>query len=571
MKDKFLVMASKKYLFWVSCFGFLSFSPLYANTVNSQLLEDGIASNKKVLAVKPKLIIPKFGRGGFGELENSTHKIKVKKVVLEYNQSPPKDLKRMLEDKISKLEQKEWQVKDIVKSVKRLEQDIVAFGYPIVVVLLPKQDLIQSGTDIRLQIVSGYVENINVDTSGVSESLDKKSVDIAVRNIMHSIKNQAYLSAVDINNRLVVLQKMYGTQNEIFLSRGQWTGGFIINVKTMAENSRIASINNNMSRGFGRNSVQLSYFKNYVNNGASRQTVLTFIGSLKQVSNSYYRLLDVNNSKLYTDGMERKFGASISTTSSSPSGSNYKLLGKNITVYGTIKKPLVLLYDTRKYVTFGVSMSRDSLKNSNTGQFQYVDRVQDASIAYEYQSNAQEFTATLTKGLTRKSGFGSDARSKADADQSATRLKLDYTNVFEVGKLGNMRLQLSGQTSFGKTLLSGQQFSATGKGRLRGMVDYGLTGDMGLVGSIRKNFSVIVTKNGLKIIPSIVVAAGRVSLAKPTAAERKNRSAQSVTVGMSTVVKGKYVNLEYSRFGTDKNGGPRVKGNMIEFSITAKF
>lgn len=190
-------------------------------------------------------------------------------------------------------------------------------------------------------------------------------------------------------------------------------------------------------------------------------------------------------------------------------------------------------------VAGGVFTSRDSKSEDSLVKPLYNDHVR--SLGLQVQGNALDtlggystFQATFTRGLhilgaTTSSDLN---KSRANADGEFNRLNIDVSHIQPVIPDVSVLVGAAAQTSFGRSLLSSEQFGLGGTYYGRGYDSSELTGDRGLAGKAELRWDAIGNAGFVKNVQFYgFYEGGTVWLEHPLAGEQERASLVSTGVG----------------------------------------
>ena len=527
----------------------------------------------------PKQIqIPKFLGSDYGALATSTIPVNVSKFSVIYSKQAPADIQEIIDRNIPRQVNKNMQIKDVIAMLENTEKQIVQAGYPFIKVILPAQDILETGADIQVEVVSGFVEKINVDVVNKDDVSEKTvaSITALVKNAMAELRKEEYLKTEDLNRTLLTLRNHYGLQSQLFINPGTQLGAFNLNVSTVfTKSNSIFTVKNNLGPSFSQYGGTIINVTNSIQAKSSSQLNIVALASLTQIEKAYYRMLQAGYTRKFLSG--RELGASVAASrTSSVTDNNFQLRGASESFGVSYKVPLVLNFETQSNWTLGYDYGTSSSYNVNSEKYQSIDKTSVVSLGYDITRERGGRNQAFSIKLNRNTAwFGAKATSvdgidstREGANTNSSFVNINYELSTKVADKFRYILTLSGQHSAGASLLGGQKFSLMGDGQVRGFVGDSTTGDTGGVVNNAFIFKP-VSINGLVLSPAIDVAYGAARLYTHTAVESGAPEASSTTLSVSTVIKGSQV--EVGTGVANKKGIDTNQDRYWNFGVTIPF
>ena len=528
------------------------------------------------LNTNQQIQVPKFLGTDYGALASNTIWVRVNKFSVAYNKKPPADIQKILNSNITSQANKEMQIKDIIALLAKTEKQIVQAGYPFIKVILPIQDIPSGGADVKVQLVSGFVENIDVDITNKNEISQKSATNIVtlVKNIVGKLRTDSYLKSKDLNRVLLTLRDHYGLSSQLFISPGDELGGFNVNISTaFNRNTGVLTVKNNLGPAFKHYGSTFIGINNRVYKKSTAQLSLAAMLSLSQQSTAYYRMLHTTYTHRFLSG--RELGATIAVSrTASIASNNFQLDGASDSIGFSFKVPLVLTFETVANVTLGYDYGKSSSYNVNSEEFQSLDKTSVVNVAFDVYRERAGRSHALNIKLNKNVAFKAKATtvngiesSRQGATTQAGFVNVDYEFSTKLANRFRYILTLNGQYSPGKSLLNGQKFSLMGNGQVRGFVGDSTTGDSGAVLNNAVVFKPIMIRRKWPMSPSLDIAVGTARLYTHTSAESKTPRAASATVSFTTTTTAGN-QIELGAGYAIKRGLKRKQDRFINFGVT---
>ena len=583
----------KKIILWgfVST-GLLLGSTAYANTDIQKLVTDFATQEKNIehdlesitnelLGDKADMSLPEYRGGSYGALEDDNTPINIKSFNVIYQSPPPEDLKSYVDEILSGQQGQTVPLKDLVENVKSLEESIVRRGYPMVRVVLPAQELSeQNASDVQLEIISGYLDNIDVEVDPLGLKEVTEEDNIAITNLLQEqlslLQEKTYLTSEMIDRQLLLVKEKFGIYSELFLRKGERLGAFDVVIRTrFRREQNMVTYNNGIDKAFGNNMGRYVYVRNDVGENSAQQLRFSLSLSKRQMNTKYYRNFGIEKSFIDLKGHKLAYDLKMSRSANEAGIYQLKSKSQGVAVKYTI--PYLMKFKQQLKINTGLAIDENQMFNVNSLSYQYKDKTVVASVGTTYTKNTDlqrhRFDLNFLSGLDSlgaktkaKDGIES---SQADVKSTMKIVMADYMYERSMEFGGKYRLEASGQYTEGKPVLSSQKFSVTGVSyRVQGK-GISVAGDEGWVVRNTLNLKEQVINDNVILLPYVAVAYGETRRAKPTAQEEKNGTASSRTVGLKTYLGSTSLNVAYS---VARAKGKKDKNvNHLFFSLRQSF
>ena len=431
-------------------------------------------------------------------------------------------------------------VADIYRWASSLQAAYYQAGYPLVRVVVPPQDLGRDQGDVKLLIVSGFIDR--VDTSGLAPNLRGR-----VEQLLAPLIRRTDLTSKQLERQVLLAGQTAGLDLRSGLKQGATTGATTLVVGGPYTATQFAiSVDNRVSESAGRAQVTASAAANSLL-GYGENIILTWAFSPQDPSwgddtlRKFVRLqgtLPVGNSGLQL-GSSAIYSAGRPQGKSSPLAlrSEYGRLG----IFATY--PAVRTRQVIQDVTLGLDATFDE---QITGLLGF-----DVSL---YSDRVRALRATLYgQGLTRYSGFsfyqielsrgldalGARSASEANALRPLSRFGADSQFTKLTGNLTwsapiispiSVLTTFAGQASLNSVLLRSEQGGIISQDLVSGPSSGALLGDDFIAGRIE--LQAAGRNRAGEFSPYVFGAGGIVNLQNPTGLERKHTGATAVGLGL---------------------------------------
>ena len=435
----------------------------------------------------------------------------------------------------------------------RMTKDYQTKGFPLVRVILPKQELKPDGATVFFKVIDGFIEKINLEKV---PKVQRK----AIFRYLRELKDKKNLKNSLLEKKLLLASQVAGVDINTAFAQGSVEGATILVVE--AKHKLISgsiNFNNTQSEELGR---QLGILQTTINSPFGLGEGLTMFGlarptikGMKGTGNSVtirggglsfsYPLGDngLKTNLSYSESMTRPGGdiASLGIESNMKSGS----LG--------ITYPLLLRTDSSWILRGNISWV-DELQQTNAAGVDQVlshDRLTSLRIGLSYYgcpSGCIYFDSELSRGLDIASRSASEAvdipLSRTSGTSQYHHFRVNSSYSFYVLSSYLMKIGFGGQYT-DDALLNSEQSTVIGMDRISALTSGAISGDKiwYIRGEMNRNFSL---SNNFSITPYIYSAMGVAYLNRPTAVENKVTAAKSFGVGLQ-------VNNFNDHFNFDKN------------------
>ena len=422
---------------------------------------------------------------------------------------------------------------------KKMTKDYQLNDFPLVRVILPKQELKPDSATIFFKVIDGFIEKINL------KKIPKKQKK-AVFRYLRELKDKKNIKNSLLERKLLLAGRVAGLQLNTAFAPGTKEGATILVVE--AKHKLISgniNFNNTQSEELGR---QLGVLQTTINSpfgfgesltmfGLARPTIKGMKGTGNAVTirggglSFSYPLGDnglISNFS-YSESMTRPGGdiTSLGIESNMKSGS----LG--------LTYPLKLSANTSWTVRGNLTWIDELQQTNTTGVDQILshDRLTSLRLGLSYfgcPRGCIYFDSELSRGIDVASRSASEATDTPLSRTSGTsqyhHLRVNSSYSFYILTNYLMKIGLGGQYT-DDALLNSEQSTVIGMDRISSLTSGAISGDKiwYIRAEVNRNF--LLLKN-LSITPYMYSAMGVAYLNRPTAAENKETAAKSVGVGL---------------------------------------
>ena len=454
----------------------------------------------------------------------------------------PKDLQKVLNFKLyeKELVGKTLNIESLNTVARKITQEYNNIGYPLVRVIIPRQELKPEGATVFFKVISGFIDQINLKKV---PKIQRK----AVYRYLKVLKNKKNIKNSLLEKQLLLANQVTGLKLNTAFTSGKTEGATILLVE--AKHKLISSnvqFNNTQSEELGR---QLGILQSTINSpfgygesltlfGLSRPTIKGMKGTGNSVtirgggaSFSY----PLGNSGLktnfsYSESMTRPGGdiASLGIESNMKSGAF------------VVNYPLRLRSDSSWTLRGTVSWTDEIQQTNASGVDTEIshDRLTSLRAGLTYfgcPDGCIYFDSELSRGLDIASRSASEATtgtplSRVSGTSQYNHVRLNSYYSFYALSDYLIKVGFGGQyTDDG--LLNSEQSTIIGEDKISSLTSGAISGDKiwYVRGEISRNFSLL--KN-LSVNPYLYSAMGVAYINKPTAAESKETAAKSVGLGL---------------------------------------
>ncbi len=422
---------------------------------------------------------------------------------------------------------------------KKMTKDYQLNDFPLVRVILPKQELKPDSATIFFKVIDGFIEKINL------KKIPKKQKK-AVFRYLRELKDKKNIKKSLLERKLLLAGRVAGLQLNTAFAPGTKEGATLLVVE--AKHKLISgniNFNNTQSEELGR---QLGVLQTTINSpfgfgesltmfGLARPTIKGMKGTGNAVTirggglSFSYPLGDnglISNFS-YSESMTRPGGdiTSLGIESNMKSGS----LG--------LTYPLKLSANTSWTVRGNLTWIDELQQTNTTGVDQILshDRLTSLRLGLSYfgcPGGCIYFDSELSRGIDVASRSASEATDTPLSRTSGTsqyhHLRVNSSYSFYILTNYLMKIGLGGQYT-DDALLNSEQSTVIGMDRISSLTSGAISGDKiwYIRAEVNRNFFLL--KN-LSITPYMYSAMGVAYLNRPTAAENKETAAKSVGVGL---------------------------------------
>ena len=455
----------------------------------------------------------------------------------------PKNLQKIIVfDKYKKeLVGKKKNIDDLNGVSRKMTREFGLNNFPLVRVILPKQNLKADGATIFFKVIDGFIEKINFEK--VPKAQRKN-----VLRYLRPLKNKKQISNSLLERRLLLAGQSAGLKLNTAFTAGSSEGATILVIEAKHKLlSGGVQFNNTQSEELGR---QLGILQTTINSpigfgesltmfGLARPTIKGMKGTGNDVSirggglSFSYPLGDngLKASLSYSESMTRPGGdiASLGIESNMKSGS----LG--------LTYPLRLRADSTWSLRGTVNWTDEIQQTNASGIDTDIshDRLTSLRLGLTYfgcPRGCIYFDTELSRGLDIASRSASEATtgtalSRTSGTSHYHHLRLNSSYSFYALTDYLIKIGFGGQyTNDG--LLNSEQSSIIGMDKISALTSGAISGDKiwYIRGELSRNFSIF--KN-LTISPYLYSAMGVAYTNKPTAAESKENAAKSAGLGVN--------------------------------------
>lgn len=434
-------------------------------------------------------------------------------------------------------------VKTLYEIASNIQQAYFNAGYPLVRVIIPQQNISNEHGIVRFTVVYGFIEEI--DLTNLPPQLTTP-----VKRILGPLINKKYITNEELTRRVLLAGDVAGLQLTSALAPGKKKGGVILLMQ--GEYTPITSnisFDNALSKEAGDSQLIISVNEHSLSH-LGEVISLTYAGIPKKnffTRNSPRRYAELNIAvPIHNNGLQFIIDATKSTANAIGQAtplhvhSEYDRAMLRL-VYPAIRERSFNLYT---WTNLEFIAQQQSILAVSPKAIIGNDRLR----VLRFGIDASKFDATgglirtalhLSKGLDLGARKQSEAtisnplsRLNASPIFTAVQLSIDYTkptyNYFEGF------IKIKGQSSFGKSLLTSEQFTIGGPDQLSTFHQGEIYGDAGgftrIELRLRHKFNLQNIASTIK--PYTFIAAGKTGLKYPSAAENKYTKASSYGLGM---------------------------------------
>jgi hemolysin activation/secretion protein len=475
----------------------------------------------------------------------------------------------------------EVSVADIYGYAAALQAAYFKAGYPLVRVVVPAQDIEREAGIVRIQVVSGFVERIDVDSL-------PGAVRGRVEAVLRSLVNREPLTASEFERQLLLAGETSGLALQSALSPGVRTGGTVLVLAGEYRPIQMAlAFDDSLSDDIGREQVTGSLALNSLL-GLGERIILTAALSPNDISwsNSTLRRYASLYAEAPVGRNGLRLGSEVVYSASAPQGASAPLRLQNVFNRASIFVSAATLRSRFRWQNVKLSFDA-STEEQTTGILGFpvplfTDRTRVARFGID-GSEPIILYGRMGYELELSQGFnGLGARSIDDAtplrplsrfgaDAEFTRLQGALNVVMPLGGAFSAQMALRGQASFGDPLLRSEQGNIASSELISGPPAGLLVGDDTFAGRIEMRRS--ITAGRATLLPYTFSAAGRTWLKTPLEGERPRTDTGAIGAGIRfdaaqdgrTSMSGR---LEWSHVESDQTF---AGGDWLSASLTLRY
>jgi hemolysin activation/secretion protein len=431
-------------------------------------------------------------------------------------------------------------VADLYKWASDLQSAYFKAGYPLVRVIVPPQELGRDQGDVRLLIVSGFIDSI--DTSGLAPKVRGR-----VERLLTPLVRRSDLTAKQLERQVLLAGETAGLELRSGLRAGAATGATILVLTGPYTATQFAvSVDNRVGESSGRAQVTASAAANsWLGLGENIAMTWAFSPQDPSWGDDTLRKFIRLQGTLPVGDFGLQLGSSATYSAGRPQGrssalalrSEYSRLGV-FASYPTIRTRLA-----SQDVMLGLDATFDEQITGVLG-FDvplYTDRVRALRLTLNGQGanpylGYNSYQLELGRGLD---ALGARSVSEADvfrplsragADSQFTKLSGNFSWSAPIVAPVSILTTFAGQSSFNTGLLRSEQGGIISPDLVSGPSSGSLLGDEFIAGRVELQASRLYRLG--QFAPYVFGAGGSVSLQNPTALERKRTHATAIGLGL---------------------------------------
>ncbi len=433
-------------------------------------------------------------------------------------------------------------VSELFNAVGALEEAYANAGFVLARVVLPQQSLRDGGV-LRVVVVDGFVET--VDRSNVPPEVQRR-----IDQLTAPLVNRKGLTLAELERQLLLAGDTAGVALGTVLGAGQRPGGTVLTLDPEYQKiTGFVGFDNNASDELGRLTLNAGIeFNSPFGYGETLYLRASGAPSDYLGSDPRYRVLAGGFVvPLGPSGLVLNAEVTTSDTTpdddAAPTRSNFDRQSLRL-IY-----PLIRARQLNVSTQFSIDRQRDSQDLISGGITPiYEDKTTvlrfGGNVSYIHDDGAfTDAGAVLSRGVdvwgarsAADAGVGTPlSRQGADADFT----KLSFSGYHQRALSESIVLAVTGraQISFGDALVTAEQFGLSGVRELSGFESGELRGDSGWVvrAEIAHQTKTALGNTPVVVSPYVFLAAGGISIERPTALERNSENAQSYGVGLDLI------------------------------------
>ena len=475
-------------------------------------------------------------------------------------------------------------VSEIFTAASDLEAAYVQMGYVLSRVVIPAQTL-EDGGALRITVVNGYVEK--VDASAAPPDLRAR-----LERTTAPLVDQPSLRLPDIERRLLLAGDMFGVALGSALATGSQPGGTVVILNPQFRSvTGFVGLDNTFSDELGEWNLSggVEFNDQF---GLGEVIYLRASGHPQLGSDGYFgddpKLRTIAGGAIFPLGYNGlTFGIEAANSKTGPETNAIATPSDFSRLSLRLFYPVVRTVKRNISVTGALDIQSDDqdLDTAAGGFSLYKDRTRVLRLtgdgAWQISDNAGlRMAAVLSVGIDGLGARSADdatpelplSREGADADFQKLEFSFRYDRSFQQD--WGFSLAGQAQTSFGKPMLSSEQFGIASSEGLSAFDLGSITGDSGwfLRGEVARNFTTQGFGRPIQVSPYLAAAVGSVRLEQPSSLEEARVDANTFGIGVDLRMirdpnySSAVVRLEYGK-------GNRDDGNRDEerFTIVSSY
>ncbi|AWM78031.1 ShlB/FhaC/HecB family hemolysin secretion/activation protein [Phenylobacterium parvum] len=475
----------------------------------------------------------------------------------------------------------EVSVADVYGYAAALQAAYFEAGYPLVRVVVPAQDLERDTGIVRVLVVSGFVERI--DLQGLPDAVRAR-----VEAVLTPLVDREPLLASEFERRLLLAGDASGLALQSALSPGTLTGGTVLVVAGEHRPFQMAvTIDNSLSEEVGREQLTGSLALNSLL-GLGERILLTAAISPDDPSwsDDTLRRYASLHAQVPLGNRGLSVGGELAFSASAPRGASAPLALQNEFNRVGVFVNLATLRSRHRSQDIRLTLEAAS-EGQTTGILGpavdlFADRTRVARIAIDGfealdRGGRVDYELEVSQGLDGLGARSVDEAtplrplSRFGADAKFTRLQGSLGVFAPLGDASSARVLLRGQTGFGNPLLRSEQGAIASADLISGPPTGSLLGDDML--AARLDVSRALPAGRTTILPYVFGAAGRTWLQSPLPGELGRADTRQLGAGLrfeaaTTGRASMFGRLEWSHVESDQAFADR---DWISASLTWRY
>lgn len=464
----------------------------------------------------------------------------------------------------------------------RVQAQYFNAGYPLIRVVVPAQDIQPAGSEVRILIVNGFIEDI--DSSALPGRVAGQ-----VERLLRPLVGNPSVSAAELERRILLAGDTAGLSLRSALTPGAEIGATsLIVTGDYSAVEGVVTIDNRVIEDVGREQATFSIALNSLL-GRGDQVVLTTATALSEPG--------------LGDGALRSY---VGLSASLPVGTEGWSAGLQLLQASNTPDPVAggaqfgneffragvsasyALSRTRRAssvlsLSFDASFEEQQLDLLGLQASLFADRTRVARASLSGYSllggrGQVSYDAEVSKGIdglgARAGGDATALRplSRDGADADFFKFSAGGTLTQEVLEGLSLQTTVRAQSSFNAPLVRSEQTSFVSPGLISGPPSGAVTGDRMIAGRMEAQTLVRIAES-LVVQPYAAIAAGESHLERPTALERRHSGASSLAIGVRTQIdvldsQTMSAQLEWARV---ESRDQRIERDWFGFSVGLKF